>query len=289
MPRCLLLLFATLVLALAACSPLRTLSELSDDGAYRRVSDLAYGPDTRQQLDLYLPETLDETTPLVVFFYGGGWRRGDKADYEFVAAALAGAGLAVAVPDYRVWPAVQYPAFVEDGAAALAWLGESASQYGLDGGQVFLMGHSAGAQIAALLALDPGFRERAGARAVVIKGLIGLSGPYDFLPLDEGSYLQDVFPAASRQDSQAINHVDPGDPPTLLIHGADDGVVEPGNSERLAEALAAAGVDVTLRIYEGRGHASIAAAFAPYLDFVAETRPETIAFIRRVDGDEGEF
>jgi acetyl esterase/lipase len=287
LPTARLALLAVAATALLACTPLQTLSELSDNGAYRRVADLPYGSLERQRLDLYLPEPLADSAPLVVFFYGGAWRRGEKEDYEFVAAALTGAGLAVALPDYRVWPEVTYPAFVEDGAAALAWLESRGPEYGLDGRPVYLMGHSAGAHIAALLALDPDFRERAGAGAMEIAGLVGLSGPYDFLPLDEGSYLQEVFPPATREDSQPIRHVDGGDPPALLIHGVDDLLVEPGNSERLAEALANAGVGVTLRLYADRGHASVAAALAPPLDFVATTSDETVEFIREVEGREG--
>lgn len=268
---------------LVACTPLRTLSELSDDGPYLRVADLSYGADERQRLDLYLPDPAADGAPLVVFFYGGAWRRGEKEDYEFVAAALAGSGLAVAVPDYRLWPEVTYPAFVEDGAAALAWLSANAPDHDLDGRPVYLMGHSAGAHTAALLALEPAFRRRAGAAPMDIAGLVGLSGPYDFLPLDEGSYLQEVFPPAAREDSQPIRYVSGDDPPALLIHGLDDALVEPGNSERLAEALADAGVEVTLRLYEDRGHAAVAAALAPPLDFVAETRAETLEFIRETE------
>lgn len=274
---------ALLSATLSACTPLQTLSTISDNGAYRRIAGLAFGPGERDRLDLYLPQAIAEDTPLVVFFYGGGWRRGDKADYEFVGAALAEAGFPVAVPDYRVWPEVRFPAFVEDGARALAWLGRKSPEFGIEGERVFLMGHSAGAHLAALLALDPSYRAAAGAGTREIVGWVGLSGPYDFLPLDEGSYLQEVFPAATREASQPINHVGPGAPPTLLIHGQDDRVVEPGNSRRLAKALSDAGADVTLRIFEDRGHAAIAAALAPPLDFIAETRPETIDFLRRIE------
>ena len=282
--RILCLVFALLLglLLTAGCSPLQTLSKLSDNGAYRRVPDLAYGPEARQRLDLYLPQARDEAAPLVLFFYGGGWRRGARESYEFVAAALAEDGFVVAVPDYRVWPEVRYPAFVEDGAAALAWLAQTGPRYGVNADRQVLMGHSAGAHIAALLALDPARRASAGAGDVEIAGLVGLAGPYDFLPLDEDSYLQEVFPPDTRAASQPIGYVSPDDPPALLIHGADDSLVEPGNSERLAQALAAAGVDVTLRIYADEGHASVAAALAPPLEFVAETRSETLAFLRRV-------
>lgn len=266
---------------LAGCSPLQTLNEISDDGAYQRVADLAYGSAQRQRLDLYLPNPLPANAPLVVFFYGGGWRSGEKANYEFAAASLAAEGLVVAVPDYRLWPEVAFPQFVEDGAAALGWLSGHARDWGVSAERTFLMGHSAGAHIAALLALEPAYRASGGAGDLEITGWVGLSGPYDFLPIEDG-YLLEVFPAPSRPESQPINHVSSDDPPALLIHGGDDDVVAPENSERLAAALDQAGVAVDLRIFDDRGHAAVAAALAPPLDFIASTREESLTFIQRL-------
>jgi acetyl esterase/lipase len=181
----------------------------------------------------------------------------------------------VAIPDYRVYPDVRFPAFVDDAARAVARVLEREGR----GRAVYLAGHSAGAHIAALLANDPRYLERAGVDAARIDGFVGLSGPYDFLPIESG-YLLEVFPEATRVESQPIRFAGSRSPATLLIHGADDGVVEPGNSERLAGRLEAAGVPVQLRIYDGAGHVAVAAALAPRLQFVADTLDDVASWIQ---------
>ena len=81
---------------------------------YRRTQDLAYGPDARQRLDVYQPAAITQHAPMVVFFYGGSWSSGERADYRFVGEALASSGIVAVVADYRLSPAVRYPAFVQD-------------------------------------------------------------------------------------------------------------------------------------------------------------------------------
>jgi acetyl esterase/lipase len=142
------------------------------------------------------------------------------------------------------------------------------------------MGHSAGAQIAALIALDQRYLAAAGVASPQIAGLIGLSGPYDFLPINEG-YLLDLFPEETREASQAINFASADAPPTLLIHGGDDDIVEEGNSERLAARLRSFGVAVSLKRYDGVGHGRVVVALAPPLDFIAATLDDCIAFIQQ--------
>ncbi|MGD8557892.1 MAG: alpha/beta hydrolase, partial [Chromatiales bacterium] len=142
----LLLLLAGL--GMTGCSPVRVVNGLSPDSHYRLTSDVSYGADTRQKLDLYMPETATGSPPVVVFFYGGGWRKGNKENYEFVASSLTNAGYAVIIPDYRLYPEVSFPGFVEDGARVVAWAMQNAERYGADPDEIFLMGHSAGAHIA---------------------------------------------------------------------------------------------------------------------------------------------
>lgn len=272
-------------LLLAGCSPLAFLSSTSPSSHYTRYADIAYGQPGRLRLDVYEPSRGAGDRPLVVFFYGGGWRDGAKEKYEFVASTLADEGLVVVIPDYRLYPDVRFPGFVADGAAALAWAIANAGRYGADARQVYVMGHSAGAHIAALLALDPSYLGRHELSPRRLAGVIGLSGPYDFLPL-EGGYLTDVFPESLRPDSQPLRFASADAPRTLLIHGSDDTTVRVENSRRLAAALEERGVDVTLRIYAGAGHARTVAALAPPLDFLADTRADTLAFIsaRASDG-----
>ena len=73
--------------------------------------------------------------PVVVFFYGGSWQSGRRQDYSFVAQALTSRGCVVVIPDYRLYPEANFPAFVEDGAAAFAWVHEHISRFGGDPGQ----------------------------------------------------------------------------------------------------------------------------------------------------------
>ena len=272
------LLLLVLGLGLTGCSPVRVVNGLSPDSHYQLTADVLYGADARQKLDLYVPVAATGTPPVVVFFYGGGWRKGSKENYEFVASSLTKAGYVVIIPDYRLYPEVRFPGFVEDGARAVAWTMQHAGQYGADPDEIFLMGHSAGAHIAALLAMDRRFLAAHAIDPGKFNGFIGLSGPYDFLPIESG-YLRDVFPEDQQAASQPINFVTAEAPPTLLIHGTGDNRVYVGNSERLARRLSEQGADVTIELYEGAGHAVIAASLAPPLDFTRGTFEDIRTFI----------
>ncbi len=269
---------------MSGCSAFTILNAASPNSHYERTSDVAYGADDRQRLDVYVP-TDRSPEALIVFFYGGGWTDGRKENYRFVASALTDAGYAVAIPDYRLHPDVTFPAFVEDGAAAVVAVLDASARFGIPTDRVFLMGHSAGAHIAAMLAYDERYLESAGSRAARIDGFIGLSGPYNFLPLGSG-YLQDIFPESSRAESQPIRFADANSPPSLLIHGTDDSRVYPSNSESLATELEDAGAYVRLHRYQGAGHARTVAALAPPLQFLGDTLADTASFLRAVlDGD----
>ena len=275
-----LALIPVLAMLLTGCSPLKLLSAVSPSGHYERVADLRYGDHRRQIVDVYTPLAAHDDVPLVVYFYGGGWTDGHKEEFEFVASSLTRAGFVVAIPDYQLYPDVVFPTFVEDGAAAVAWALENAGRFGATSNRTYLMGHSAGAQIAALLAIDRRYLQSEGADPNAIVGLLGLSGPYDFLPLTEDNYLQQLFPEPVRDASQAIRFVTADAPPTLLIHGGDDDIVEPGNILRLAARLESVDVPVTLKNYAGVGHGRIVVALAPPLDFIASTLEDCIAFIQ---------
>lgn len=261
----------------AGCSPLGVLNALSPSGHYASETSEAYGSESRQQLDVYRPLAAAPDAPVLIFFYGNGWREAARADFEFVAATLTDAGYIVIIPDYRGHPEAQFPSFVEDGAAAVAWAGRHIE--GVQDGRrpLYVAGHSAGAHIAALLAFDPRYLADFD-DPPEITGFIGLSGPYDFLPLEEG-YLLDVFPEALRERSQPIRFVSADAPPTLLIHGADDKRVLAGNSVHLLQALRSHEVPATLEIYPGTGHARVVAALATPLAFLDDTLSDVIEFV----------
>lgn len=263
---------------IAGCRPTTAINALSPSSHYVKEAGQGYGNDPRQHLDAYWPVPAADDAPVVVFFYGNGWREAARADFEFVASALSAAGIAVLIPDYRAHPQVTFPAFVEDGAAAVRWAMDNVPGVADGARPLYLMGHSAGAQIAALLALDARYLAAATERPPPLAGFIGLSGPYDFLPLEEG-YLQQVFPAETRAQSQPIEFVSAAAPPTLLVHGTADRRVLPEHSRRLARRLEEHGVPVTLRMYDGTGHARVVAALAPPLQFFADTLDDVTAFI----------
>src|SRR6056297_268716 len=273
--RSVLLLLAAVLCS--GCGGLTVVNALSPSDHYVAETDQAYGSEPRQKLDVYRPVNAAPDAPVVMFFYGNGWREASRGDFEFVAAALTETGYIVAIPDYRGHPDVMFPSFVEDGAAAVAWIAGQVDGIRDGRRRLFLAGHSAGAQIAALLAFDRRYLDALD-DAPTVAGFIGLSGPYDFLPLEDG-YLQEVFPESLRERSQPINFVSADAPATLLVHGADDTRVLPGNSVHLLQALRSHGVPARLEIYPDTGHARVVAALAPPLEFLAETLDDVIRFI----------
>lgn len=233
---------------LAGCSPTRLLDAVTPAGDYRLERALAYGEHPRQRLDVYHPVGEDRGI-VIVFFYGGSWRFGDRAGYRFVAESLTRRGITVVIPDYRLHPEITFPAFVEDGAMALRWVRDNRVK---PGARLFVMGHSAGAHIAALLALDPRYQARDG-----LAGLIGIAGPYDFLPMTAPRTRAVFGTLADDPVTQPITFASPAAPPALLIHGATDTTVYPRNSQNLAAALRSAGVPARLSLYPDRGHVDI--------------------------------
>ncbi|KVG07707.1 alpha/beta hydrolase [Burkholderia thailandensis] len=246
--------------------------------------DIAYGAGPRRALDIYLPAdrcapTAGGGLPIVVFFYGGSWRRGRRGDYRFVGEALASRGCVVAIPDYRLYPDAVFPDFVEDAAAAVRWACDHAAELGADPRRVYVTGHSAGAQIATLLATDGRFLRAHGLDKRDLAGVVGLAGPYDFLPLNDAT-LERIFPEPVRDASQPIRFVDGSEPPMLLASGLRDATVKPGNTARFAARVAAAGGAVQVRLYPGIGHALLVGAFGLPLRRFLPVLDDVAAFVR---------
>ena len=246
--------------------------------AIKITLSVAYAGRPRHTLDICRPVDAS-AAPVVMFFYGGGWRRGNKRLYRYVAKALARRGYVAVVPDYRVYPEARYPDFIEDAALAVRWVKDNAARFGGDPKKIFLQGHSAGAHIAAMLAIDGRWLHKVGlAPGRDIVGLIGIAGPYDFMPLRD-EILKVIFGGAERPETQPIFHVSPGAPPALLMTGSRDRLVEPGNSTRLAERLRATGNAATVLTYRRVGHYLIIAALAPLLRFLVPVLRDVDAFI----------
>jgi len=249
-------------------------------GGYERHAGLAYGELPRQKLDVYVPEQAADRAPVVVFFYGGRWQEGARRLYKFVAQALTSRGFVAILPDYRLYPHARFPAFVEDGALVVKWAREQAHRYSGDVGRLFVMGHSAGAYIAAMLALNGEFLKAVGGSREWLAGMIGLAGPYDFLPL-EAEDLKDMFGPPSRYaETQPINHVDGLAPPLLLLQGLQDRTVFPKNARNLEKAVRSRGGSVKAVYYRRKDHINLIAALAAPLRFTGTVLTDIADFVR---------
>lgn len=252
-----------------------------DRGSRLIVRDLRYGPLARQQLDIYAPRHRDGVLPVVVFIYGGGWTDGSRQIYRFAARALAALGYLVVVPDYRLVPEVEYPDFLGDCADALDWVVREIGAHGGDPERLALMGHSAGAYNAAMLVLDPGLLEARG-HLGRIRGLVGLSGPYDFFPFDGPISLRVFGAVREPKRTQPINHVRPGLPPMFLATGGRDELVLPRNSVALAERVRAAGGQAELKVYDKLRHAGTLMALGRPARRLAPVLGDAGVFLARV-------
>jgi acetyl esterase/lipase len=219
--------------------------------------DVAYGEGARGQLDVYRRRDTPPGAPVVVFFYGGGWDSGDRASYLFAAEGLASRGYVAVVPDYRIYPAVRFPVFLDDAAAAVAWTKRHVREFGGNPDKIFVMGHSAGAHVAAMIALDAQYLGRVGLSQRDLAGFIGLAGPYDFLPLKSETLKQIFAPEDTIARTQPINFATASAPPVLLATGDQDTVVSPQNTRSLARKLRDLKVDVTEVHYPECSHATI--------------------------------
>ena len=282
-------LFAMLPALLTACSAVDVLNATVPSDTYRSTADLAYGNHPRQKVDVYLPsQSLADKAlaaggaPMVVFFYGGSWSSGNRADYRFVGEALASQGIAVVVADYRLSPEVRYPVFLQDSAQAMRWAFDNAQKYGANPNRIFVMGHSAGAYNAAMLALDKRWLAGAGLSPARLAGWIGLAGPYDFLPIgDRKTQVAFEWPGTP-PDSQALFHASSASPPALLLAPEIDSLV---NTQRstvgMAQRLKSNGVQVESELFDTVSHVSIVATMASVLRSRAPVLERVTGFVKR--------
>lgn len=263
---------------LTGCSGTDVLNTLGRAPHYQSATDIAYGQHPRQTLDIYSPDS-DANGCTVMFVYGGSWDSGKKEQYGFVGAALARKGYTVIVPDYRLYPEVTYPAFVQDIAKAIA---SEKVQNLLAGKPLVLMGHSAGAMIAGLISYDPQYLQAEGLSREQIARYISLAGPHDyFLPTEKPQWTRIFGEDQNRQvDALTVNHIHPDNPPTLILHGADDETVTPKSALSLEKKLREARVEVTQKTYEGVSHVKLVAAMGRPLGFLAPTTEDIDTFLQ---------
>lgn len=278
------LLSTALATLTSACTPsLGAFNVLAprDREGHRLSRYNTYGSDPRQTLDVYAPRT-PGTWPVIVFIYGGSWASGDKDDYGFVGAALASRGFVTVIPNYRLVPGVRFPSFVEDCAAAVRWVSDNAQLYTGDPSRIVLVGHSAGAYNAMMLALDAHYLRDAGVDARRIRGVVGLAGPYDFLPFDVDATRNAFGLAPDVALTQPVHFARADAPPALLLWGDADTTVGPRNLRSLDAALRGAGASVETKTYPGVDHVDIMLALSRPLRGRAPTLADVTAFAERV-------
>lgn len=263
-------------------TPLALFDVFASGRGYTRTADLAYANTARQKLDVYAANRKSkELQPVVVFLYGGGWEIGRRERYGFIGKALTGQGFVAVVPDYRVYPEGRFPDFIFDAAHALRWTKDNIARYGGDPQRMFVMGHSAGAHIAALLALDPQYLQSVGMTRAQLLGMIGLAGLYDFLPLKSERQQMIFGPPAQHWRSQPINFANGTNPPMLLMTGDDDDTVPPRNTHSLAAKIRAHGGPVAVIEYRGVGHAELLTGLATPFGFEGQVLRAIAAFVRQ--------
>ena len=270
-----------LLLVLSACSPVKLLNAMTPDSTFDKAAGIAYGDDPRQKLDVYVPRHALPDAPVVVFFYGGSWNSGAREDYNFVGEALASRGIVAVVADYRLYPQVRYPLFLQDAARAVAWTKAHIREFSGNPQRLYLMGHSSGGYNAAMLALDGDLLAAAGMSPKDLRGWIGLAGPYDFLPIENPAVRPVFFWPDSPPQSQPINHVSRDAPPALLIAASEDELVNPTrNTGGLAHKLRAAGVPVQDFYYSRPNHITLVATLSRPLRGLAPVLDQVVGFIK---------
>ncbi len=272
-------MFLAALFALSACSPFALLNATIGEDGFTVQSGIRFGPDVRHALDVYVPKQRSGPLPVVVFFYGGSWRQGERADYLFAAEALTSRGYVVIVPDYRLFPDVRFPAFVEDGAKAVRWVLDHVAEFGGDPGRLYLMGHSAGAHIAAMLTLDESYLAAVGVPRNTIRGTIALAGPYAFYPSRTANVAPIFAHLADENAARPIVYVDGDEAPMLLLHGDADDTVFVFNTLDLSKAVRDAGGSARHIIYPDVGHLGILFALGRPFRGIAPVLNDAAAFI----------
>lgn len=260
MPKILHILILTTFLT--ACTPLQFALVNAPSLTYEgQISeDVAYGRHSRQKLDIYVPNIDQKTFPVVVFFHGGRWTDGSKAQYKFVGMTLSNMGYVVVLPNTRLYPDVKFPTFAEDAAKSVAWVQKNIANY--KGNQnLFISGHSSGAHLGALIIADNSYLAAHDLKPNIVNAFAGISGPYDFEP--KAQDIKDMFgPPENFPKMVVTNFIDGDEPPMLLIYTGEDNTVHPRNLEALKAGIEKANGKVQTIIYETGGHAATVAAFS---------------------------
>lgn len=276
-----ILLVLTTVVGLDGCTDVQVLNTLAPRSEIRITHSITFDAAHHLQLDVYQPKTV-ENAPVIVFFWGGRWEDGDKSMYRFVGAELASKGFVVVIPNYRLYPQVRFPSFINDSARAVAWTHKHIAAYGGSPNKIVLMGHSAGAYNAAMLALDPAYLHAVGGSRHWIRGMIGLGGPYDFLPLKKDDLKAIFGPPGQYPLTQPIHWADGSNPPMLLIESWADTVVYPKNTLNLYAKIKKNGGPIEKLMVDDLSHPMLIGVVSNLLSFHAPILPKIVDFVHQV-------
>ena len=206
--------------------------------------------EAKHKLDLYLPKGRKDF-PVMMFVHGGSWRSGDRSLYRALGIHFAHAGIAVAIPSYRLMPQNPHPAQIEDVAAAFAWTYRNIESRGGDVKRFYLAGHSAGGHLVALLALNPAYLSKYGISQKAIRGVVAMSGVYDVRNTAEFVYSGD------RNQASPLAFTSSADAPSFLVTYCQwDYAGLPKQARDFAAALKKSFKDVRLIYVPGETHIS---------------------------------
>jgi acetyl esterase/lipase len=254
---------------------------LAEEAGFSVTSDIPFGDLPRQVLDIYSPEMVSSDTPVLVFLYGGGFSNGNKTQIRWIARSFVQSGVIVVTPNYRLYPEVTFPAFIEDTAMAVSYVWRNLRNGADIPRPIILGGWSAGAYISAMVAYDGRYLEAVGTPPRAVTGFIGLAGPY-WGGLCAGERCPHIFPEGTEANWPVARFVDASDPPMLLVRGTHDIFVDIGNLETLAAAGEAAGIDVTTVVVKDGFHEQM---MSDIKEPGTEVHEATDAFLMRVLAD----
>ncbi len=263
-----------LLLLFAACTPVKFLNTITPSGSYKFAKDVAYMDGERQKLDIYQPKDPKPGTPVIIFVHGGSWDTGSKSIYKFVGEAFASQGYTTVIPNYRLYPDVVYPEFVNDTAAAIAYTAKRYPERGL-----IVIGHSAGAYNAMMVTVEPKYLQAQGVEVCqTIAGTVGLAGPYGAFPL-KAERLLIIFPDRHTAEDAPVNLIKGPTPPIFMAIGDKDTTVSELHSTELQKLIGARGGSADYKMYPGLNHTDVVKVLSRYFDDDSELKGDILSFI----------